>query len=323
MYTYATSIDQAIEAIGEFRAGGTDIQERIRSRVTTSPLIDIAGIDGLSSVEVSDEGVSIGALMTLDELQGHEYLARHYSALVLPAKTLATPQARHVATLGGSLSQRTRCAYYRHPDLGCPKKGGTDECPSRQGEHELGVAYDFGPCVYPHPSSIGCALLTYDARLAISGRGLVSVEDFFGDGSDVRSDNTLLPGEIITAIHLPAAVADEKVAYFRHMSRAWAEWPLVEVVVRLNVKDNTVHDATVAIGAVANIPFRLTEVEQVLMSSPLSADSLARAAKASTTRCKPLRDTGYKVPIIEASVLEALELAVNSVGTLSGQTQEP
>lgn len=310
MYTFATSVQEATAATGEFRAGGTDLQERLRSRNAKAPLVDIFGIEGLGEIVYSDAGVAIGALTTVNAVGVHPRLQLDYPALTLPAQVLATPQTRHVATMGGVLCQRTRCTYYRHPKLGCPKKGNADVCPSREGDHHFGVVFDFGSCVYPHPSSIGCALLTYDATLEINGKESLSVKDLYGDGNDGLHDHTLQSGQMITGIHLPPTVSNERAAYVRQMSRAWAEWPLVEVVVRLIMDNTTIADAKIGIGGVANIPFRLFEVEEALIGKEASEENLTLAAKASTQRCKPLPNTQYKVPMVVASVLEALEQAV-------------
>jgi len=186
MHTNAKTIDEAVSAhstAGEFRAGGTDVQERIRAGNLALPLIDIQSIAGLNEIEFHESGVTIGALTTLNAVSNHAQLQKDYPAFTLPTQTLATPQIRNFATLGGSLCQRSRCWYYRHPELGCPKKGNSDTCGAREGNHERGVCFDFGPCVAPHPSSVGCALLTYDAQVEVTGRGRISVADLYGDGS--------------------------------------------------------------------------------------------------------------------------------------------
>lgn len=132
MYTVATSVEQASAATGEFRAGGTDVQEGLRARTTNAPLVDIFGIKGLEGITYAESGVTIGALTTVSAVGTHERLQNDYPALTLPAQTLATPQTRHMATMGGVLCQRTRCTYYCHPMLGCPKKGHADVCASRE-----------------------------------------------------------------------------------------------------------------------------------------------------------------------------------------------
>ena len=211
-------------------------------------------------------------------------------------------------TMGGVLCQRTRCWYYRSPHMACPKKGNATECPSREGNHYFGVAFDFGECVYPHPSSIGCALLTYDAELSVTGRGRIPIAELYGDGT-AMADHALKPGEMITELHLPAPAAGERGAYQRLMSRMLAEWPLVEVVVRLVIEGDVIKLARVGIGGVANIPFRLTEVEEALEGQPATDEVLAAAAKRATERAKPLPQTQYKVAMVEALVSSTLTQA--------------
>ncbi len=314
MYTKAHSIDDAVAAAGEFRAGGTDLQERLRSGIAGGDLVDVQAIPDLDRVDFHDGGVTLGALVHVADAGRHPRLQQEYPAFALPAQTLATPQIRSMATLGGVLCQRTRCWYYRHPDLGCPKKGDAETCSARAGNHHFGVCFDFGPCVHPHPSSIACALLTYDAEIEVASpnrasHGRMTVAELYGDGSDGTRDHLLEPGELITHVHLPPAVAGERAAYHRQMSRAWAEWPLVEVVVRLVTGGETIRDARIGVGGVANIPFRLTEVEAALAGGPASQEAFEAAAQLSINRADPLPQTGYKLDMVVGSVLEALESA--------------
>lgn len=314
MYTNAKTIGEAVAAKGEFRAGGTDIQERLRSRIAANALVDIHAIPNLDRVNFDDNGVTIGALARVADVGRHPLLQQRYPALTLPAQTLATPQIRSMATMGGVLCQRTRCWYYRHPDLGCPKKGNSTACSARAGNHHFGVCFDLGPCVHPHPSSIGCALLTYDAEIEVSGQGRISVADLYGDGSDPTRDHVLDEGELITHVYLPSAAGNERASYYRLMSRAWAEWPLVEVVARLMIDGNTIRDARVGIGGVANIPLRMTDVESALTGRPASQETFKTAARLSIERATPLPQTGYKLDMVVGSVLQALESAAEGGG---------
>jgi len=304
-YIRATTVDEVSASGAELRAGGTDVQERLRSHVSSLPIVDVSGIPGLDGVELRDDGADIGALVTIRQVGAHPQVQQRYPALTLPSQLLATPQARMRGTMGGVLCQRTRCWYYRNPHMGCPKKGNADTCPSRAGNHHFGVCFDFGPCVYPHPSSIGCALLTYDAELSVTGRGRISVSELYGNGSTL-ADHTLKPGEMITAIHLPAAAPGEKGGYQRLMSRALAEWPLVEVVVRMVIQDGVATLVRVAVGGVANIPFRLTEVEAALEGKAPTDANLEAAAAVATERARPLPQTQYKVPMVQALVYSTL-----------------
>lgn len=315
MHINAKSIDEAVAAHtnnAEFRAGGTDLQERLRSGIAQLPLVDLNAISGLDKIEFHESGATIGALTTLDTLSNHARMQTDYPAFTLPTQTLATPQIRNFATLGGSLCQRARCWYYRHPELGCPKKGNSKTCPAREGNHERGVCFDLGPCVAPHPSSVGCALLAYDAQIEVTGRGRISVADLYGDGSDPTRDHTLEKGQMITYIYLPAATANEHAAYYRMMSRKWAEWPAVEVVVRMKVQANMITEAKVAIGAVANIPLRLTEVEELLVGNPADDATFQSAAQLSVARANPLPQTGYKLKMVVAAVFHTLQQAAKA-----------
>lgn len=302
-----TTVDEAITAVGEYRAGGTDLQERLRSDPAHRPIVDLSAVAGLSDIERADGEITIGALVTLADVA--TTLADSHPAVARTARGLATPQVRAVATIGGNLTQRTRCWYFRHPALSCFKSGG-DDCPARDGDHRLGVVFDRGPCVHPHPSSVGMALLACDADVTVTGRGRIPVAQVWGDGSDPRRDHQLSADELLTYVHLPAAWPGERAAYFRSISRFEAEWPLVEAVARLVVNDDLVTHAAVAVGGVATVPLRLPPVDAALVGQAPTSAVLASAARAATDGVTPLPLTGYKVDLLAATVLEVLERAI-------------
>jgi xanthine dehydrogenase YagS FAD-binding subunit len=291
-------------------AGGTDLSERLRSGVTTADIVDISGLPDLDTITVADDGSTVvGALVTLERVGGSSRIRQHHPGLAAPAQTLATPQIRALATLGGSLCQRTRCWYYRHPVLRCFKNGGST-CPARDGDHHYGVAFDLGPCVHPHPSSVALGLLAYDATFDTTSRRGVPIADLYGDGSDPTRDHLLADGELLLRVTLPRPVPDERSAYVRLMGRQWAEWPLVECVASVAVTDGTVTRARVSAGAVANIPLRLPAVEHALIGRPADADTIATAAARATDQANPLDLTRSKLPLISATVHETLERAL-------------
>ncbi len=308
MITLVENITDVAKAPGEIRAGGTDLQERLRSRISRSPIVDISRLPGLKSIEHYAEGTTLGALTKVADLGRHPHIMNNYPALAMPAQLLATPQIREMATLGGVLCQRNRCWYYRNPHFSCYKKGG-DGCPARAGNYELGTCVDSGPCIAPHPSSVGLALLTYDAELEVTGRGRINVTDLYGDGSDPTHDHTLQPGEMITHVYLPPAAAHERGGYHRLMSRALAEWPLVEVVVRLMLDGDTISQAKVAINGMANIPLRLPAVEDNLIGKKTTDQVFEAAAAIATKGIVPLPQTAYKVGMIRSGIVAAMTTA--------------
>jgi xanthine dehydrogenase YagS FAD-binding subunit len=291
----------------EFRAAGTDISERRRSGVSRGPLIDIAATSDSIAVEWGAEGTArIGASTTIARIATDARIAAAYPGIAASALGLATPQVRHLATLGGNLAQRSRCWYFRDPHIACLKKGGGD-CPARSGNHLYSVAFDLGPCVAPHPSTMAAALLAYDAVIVTNQRPALSIRELLGDGSDGTADNALASGEIIRAIELPAPLQAERAFYKRAISRSHAEWPLVEVCARAVVADGTFQFIRISAGGIAPIPLRLAASEAALHGKPANAANIAEAAKQATAGANPLPMTGYKLDLLEGVVHDLLE----------------
>ena len=291
----------------EFRAAGTDLSERRRSGVSTGPLMDIVPASDISGMNWGADGtLRIGAYTTIAAIAADRSIAAAYPGIVASAQGLATPQIRHLATLGGNLAQRSRCWYYRNPHVACLKKGGT-ECPARDGNHLYGVAFDLGPCVAPHPSTMAAALLTYDATIITYQRSGLSIPDILGDGSNGASDNVLLPGEMIRGIELPAPRQGERALYKRAISRSHAEWPLVEVCARAVVVSGAFQFARIAAGGIAPVPLRLVASEATLKGAPANSANIAEAARQATAGARPLPMTGYKLDLLEGVVRDLLE----------------
>ena len=305
--TILTAYDQRPEGTGEFvyRAGGTDLQERLRTTGASPHILDLTGVPGFAGIERTDAGTRIGAGTTVATLARD--LAADHPALALTAAGLATPQVRATATLGGNLLQRTRCWYFRHPHTTCLKSGG-DRCPARDGRHLYGVAFDTAPCVHPHPSSLAMALLAYAATLETTRRDGLTVGDLLGDGSDPSRDHLLADDEVLTHVTLPPPALGEQAAYFRSISRFETEWPLVEAVCRV-VRDDAgvVTSCAVAIGGVAPTPLRLQAVEDLLVGTTLADDVVEAASAVAASGANPLPETGYKVELVTATVREVLE----------------
>src|ERR1700719_26316 len=219
------------QAAPEFRAAGTDLSERRRSGVSKGPLVDIATGGDTSITWAADGAATIGAFATIAAIAADTRIKNAYPGVSASAQGLATPQIRHLATLGGNLAQRSRCCYFRKPHIDCLKKGGSN-CPARSGNHLYGVAFDLGPCVAPHPSTMAAALLAYDAKITTDRRSGLTIAEVFGDGSNGAADHALAAGEMIRSVELPAPVQGERALYKRAISRSYAEWPLVEVCAR-------------------------------------------------------------------------------------------
>lgn len=316
----ATEIETAIThgREAEFRAGGTDLNARRRAHVSMGDVVDVHRLPGLDDIEPQENGqTKLGALVTLDTAANDEHLITHYPAVAMSCGALATPQIRIMGTLGGVLLQRTRCWYFRHEAFDCYKKGG-DSCPARDGDHRFGVVFDQSPCVFPHPSTVGMVLMAYEAKVEVQGADgtrSMSMATLYGDGRDGTRDHMLASGELLTHIVLPPPLAAERASYFRAISRARAEWALVEACVRLVVDEasNKITAAFVAVGGVAPVPRRLPQVEAALVDKAATAVTFANAAQLAADGAKPLPQTGYKVPLLVGTVQETIQRAYDRV----------
>jgi xanthine dehydrogenase YagS FAD-binding subunit len=291
----------------EFRAAGTDLSERRRSGVSKGPLIDIAATPDTIGMDWSPDGaVRIGAFTTIAAIAADARIVQAHPGLAAAAEGLATPQIRHLATLGGNLAQRSRCWYFRNPQFACLKKGGT-ECPARSGNHLYSVAFDLGPCVAPHPSTMAAALLAYEAKISTDRRSGLTIGELLGDGSNGAADHALAPSEMIRSIELPVPIPGERAFYKRAISRSHAEWPLVEVCARAVVSGGSFQFIRITAGGIAPVPLRLAASEAVLQAAPASPANIANAAKQATAGARPLPMTGYKLDLLRGVVQDLLE----------------
>jgi xanthine dehydrogenase YagS FAD-binding subunit len=302
----AAQATRAGEIGAEFRAAGTDLSERRRSGISRGPLIDLEASPDTIGIEWKADGAArIGALTTIADIASDRKIAAGYPGLVAAAAGLATPQVRHMATLGGNLAQRSRCWYFRNPQIACLKKGGST-CPARDGNHLYSVTFDLGPCVAPHPSTMAAALLAYDATATTSRRRDLPIAQLLGDGNDGRVDNALEPGEVIKSIQLPPPLSGELALYKRAISRTHAEWPLAELVVRAVIAGGSFQLVRIAAGGVAPIPLRLRAAEATAQGAPATMATVSEAAERSIKDANPLPQTRYKLDLLKGLVLDLL-----------------
>ncbi|GHO59993.1 FAD binding domain-containing protein [Ktedonobacter robiniae] len=273
MIYFPETVDELARLSGEIRAGGTALHDRRRLGLSHGPLIDLRNIVALENLNLSKP--SIGAMVTLEHLGEHPWIQKNYAALAEAIAHIATPQIRRVATVGGNLLQRNRCWYYREKDLECYKKGG-DHCSARREGQVYDVCWDLGPCITPHPSTLGVVFLAYDAVVQTLKSPGLSIEQLFGDGRSASCDHYLPASDILCAVELPPPVPEVS-GYRRVSDRTFAAWPLIEMVVRLQGEQYISH-AHIAVGGIASVPVRLAWVEDFLTGQPLEQMVFSRAA---------------------------------------------
>jgi xanthine dehydrogenase YagS FAD-binding subunit len=266
-------------------AGGTDLLTLMKADlVTPQELVDIKRLGDLpGGIEETAQGVALGALTTLAEIEQNPLLGERYRVLAEAAAVAATPQLRNMATLGGNLLQRPRCWYFRNTLFHCWLKGG-DECQAYDGENQQHALYGGGPCYAVHPSDLPQALLALDAQVRLrgpQGERTLPIADFYAlPTPERRSETTIAPNELILAVELPGLPSGTRSIYLKAMDRKVWAFALVSVAARLQVEEGVITDTRLVLGGVAPIPWRATAAEGELLGQPPTAATFTRAAEA-------------------------------------------
>jgi len=296
--------------------GGSYLLGMMKERlVTPDVFISLKSIQGLDQVKPAPGGgVTIGGLITLDALAHAAVIRERYTVLAEAAESVATPQIRNVGTLAGNICQRPWCWYYRN-GFKCLKNGG-NTCYSVTGENEFHAIFGGGPSYIVHPSDTAPALVALDATFRIVGpageRNVPAGEFFTLPAADASRENVLKDGEMLASITLPSARKNVRSTYHKVLDReAWTH-AVVSAAILLEVEKDTCRRARVVLGGVAPIPWRLPEVEKLLVGQRVTPDMAAKAGEAAVSGARPLAKNGYKVPLTRAVVAR----------TLSGMTRE-
>ena len=293
-------------------AGGTDLLGEIKERVVTpARLVSLQAIDRLRGISIDEDGAKIGAMTTIAEIAAHPhtYMRTRYAALAQACDSVATPQIRNVGTIGGNLCQRPRCWYYRSPHFDCRKKGG-DRCFAHDGMNKFHAIFDAEICPAVHPSDTAVALAALDATVALSssqGARAMPIDDFFvAPAVDVAAENVLRPGEILAEIAIPPHTANTRSIYLKAKERQAMDFALASVALAIEIEEDQVTGARIALGGVAPVPYRAQDAEQAILGKPiaeLDTDLIGRAAVADAA---PLSGNRYKVQLASALVSRAI-----------------
>ena len=298
-------------------AGGTDLLTRMKADISApETLIDIKTSDLPKGILETGDGLSLGALTTLTEIEMSSLLEEKYTLLHQAASLAATLQLRNRATLGGNLLQRPRCWYYRNAHIDCWLKGG-ETCPAKEGQNEHHAVFGTGPanpCVAVHPSDLASCLTALDARVKLRGPGgerVLSMTDFYRPPEEGRRQETVIKDdELIMSIEVPALSESTTSTYLKAMDRKVWAFALVGVAAVLRVEGGVIEDARLALSGVANIPWRLEDAEGELTGQEASADLFARAAEVALADAAALEHNAYKIPLAKRLIRRALgELA--------------
>jgi xanthine dehydrogenase YagS FAD-binding subunit len=321
-WSEATSVGEAIAQLNGaavIKAGGIDLLDRLKEGLEAPErVVNIRNLKGLDRIrDDARAGLHLGPLVTLAQVDADPTIRRRYTALADAAGHAATPQIRNMATVGGNLLQRPRCWYFRSEQFHCRKKGG-ERCFAIEGENQYHAIFDNQVCAIVHPSTTATALVALGARLALTDgketREILLEEFFVEPEEDVRRENSLGAGELITLIRVPAPAANARSAYLKQGEKESFDWPVAEVAVVLEVAHARINRATVILGAAAPVPLRAVEAEEALAGQLVNEETARAAARAAVKDASPLSENGYKKTIFETLVRRAILTAAASRG---------
>jgi xanthine dehydrogenase YagS FAD-binding subunit len=313
----ARSVKEACKLLAEYdgravlNAGGTDLLGTLKGdNLLEYPeaLVNIKTIAGLDRIAESKGTLRIGALAKLSALVNSSLLIERYPALAEAARTVATPQIRNAATIGGNLCQDVRCWYYRYPrhiggPILCARKG-KGPCLAVKGDNRYHALMGAKKCFAVCPSDTAVALAALDGQITIAGpegERKIAVTEFYNP-----MGNSLKKGEMVTGVEVPSVERESRETFLKFTLRKPVDFAIVSVATVITIKGGLCTDARIALGAVAAGPVRAKKAEELLVGRPIDETSAADASEAALAGAKPLSMNAYKIEIAKTLVKRAI-----------------
>ena len=323
-FTFARAAD-APEAVrlgaapgARYLGGGTNLVDLMRETIERpAALVDVTGLS--TTIEERAGGsLLIGAATKNTALAEHPAVRRRYPLLSRAIVAGASAQIRNMATVGGNLLQRTRCTYFYDDDgARCNKRAPGQGCDAIDGVNRIhAVLGASDACVATHPSDMCVALAALGAVVHLDGpqgaRSLALTDLHRLPEDHPELDTVLAPGELVTAIELPALPFAAHSAYRKVRDRSSYAFALVSVAAALDIDQGVVRDVRLALGGVAHKPWRAWTAENALKGQPASTASFRAAAAAELAAARPLRDNAFKIALAQRTLVAVLESLTGS-----------
>ena len=317
-FTYAPAADAAeatrlgAQPDAKYLGGGTNLVDLMRETIERpAALIDVTGLSS-TIAERADGSLLIGAAVRNTALVEHRAVRARYPVLSRAILAGASGQIRNMATVGGNILQRTRCAYFYDAEGShCNKREPGQGCDAIDGLNRIHAILGASPaCVATHPSDMCVALAALDAVVHLQGTGgtrTLALTEFHRLPEDHPEVETVLePGELITAVELPALQLAAHSTYRKVRDRASYAFALVSVAAALEVEGGTVKDVRLALGGVAHKPWRAWKAEAALRGGPATEQAFRTAAEAELADAVPLRDNAFKIELAQRTMMAVL-----------------
>ena len=330
-YARASDVADAVRRIAadpaaKFIAGGTNLIDLMKEHVERpSRLIDISRLPLKSIEETADGGLRIGALVPNSDLAYHPLVAQRYPLLASAILAGASQQLRNMASTGGNLLQRTRCAYFYDTATPCNKREPGSGCSARNGLNRMhAILGTSESCIATHPSDMCVALAALDATVHVAGAGgerTMAFADFHRlPGTTPQRDSNLQPDEIVTAVELPAQGFAKNYTYLKIRDRLSYAFALVSVAAALELDGDTIKEARLALGGVAHKPWRDARAEAALRGQAATPAAFTEAADLVLRDAKGFAHNAFKIDLARRVIVRALTQAAR--GTPQSQSNK-
>jgi xanthine dehydrogenase YagS FAD-binding subunit len=294
---------------GAYLAGGNDLLGLLKDYLIPGPdiLVNVKSLPGLNQIERGDNRWTLGALVTVAEIEHDETIGKVFPGLHDAAMEIASPQIRNVATVGGNLAQHSRCWYFRQRDVVCLKKGG-DLCYAREGDNRYHSLFSGNDCISPVVSSLGTTFAALDATAIVLRDGKETRLSLAGlyerAWKEATAHNSLNPGDLILRVEIPTART--RSAYLQVSDKHAFDWALVSCAAAANVVDGKLNQPRVALGSLSPVPHQVAAANDFLEGRTLDDDTVSQAADLILKDAKPLEHNAYKVPMAHALIRRTL-----------------
>ncbi len=299
----------------EFMAGGTTLLDLMKLDVMQpARVVDINDLakTGAAAVAVGPDGLRLGALARMATVADHPEVVRLYPAIAQSLALAASAQLRNMASVGGSVLQRTRCNYFRDPSWSaCNKRNPGSGCAALDGQNRQHAVLGSSPdCIAAYPGDFAQSLLIFDAVVEVTGpqgaRRIAFADLHRQPDHTPHVETSLAPGEVITGFTVPAAPWTRRSLYLKIRDRQSYAFALASAAVALDMEGGTVRQARIALGGVASVPWRARDAEALLVGKPLDAVAAASAARAAFAGAVPRRHNAFKIALGQQTVARAL-----------------
>ena len=308
----ADAVHLACAAGARYLGGGTNLVDLMRETLEHPEiLVDVTGLS-TAIEETVGGGLIIGAAARNTAVAEHLVVRSRYPVLARAILAGASAQIRNMATVGGNILQRTRCPYFYDNDGSrCNKRSPGQGCDAIGGFNRNHAILGASPaCIATHPSDMCVALAMLDAHVHLRSAGgdrtvpFTDIHRLPGDQPD--RDTTLDPGDLITAIELPALPVAKHSTYRKVRDRSSYAFALVSVAAALETEDGKVNDVRLALGGVAHKPWRARKAEAALRGGPATETAFREAAEIELADARPQSANGFKIELAQRTLTAVL-----------------